>query len=624
MILRIIRIHAKRHPLQAWATAILTLFVTALWVIEPVYSSYAVDQLLTLKQGAHISLLWIFGMWAAIFVFTSLGQALEHYAMWDFGNLLVIERRNEVYRHVLDLDVAFHADQRSGEVMKIVDEAADMLWDLQRIIFQDLVPSFIAGALFLIIGFLIAPLLSLILIVTLVIYSIVVLRGVKKTWPMQHAANKLWVSGMGRAFDAVLNIVSVKSASQEESEESKLQKANHAARKRQLQVNKHWAMIESVNFFLLARILLMSIGVLMFVYDALTLGELYFFQASFFRVLVPFEILSGLLPQWNRQIGKVRLAEELLNTKPTVLHIHDGKILPSLRGEISLEAVSFAYNPHTKRFKTEDEDDETPVSLSLPHEGDAPLEHGEKHVEDHADDDEEQIKVPREVIQEVTMTIKPGEHIAFVGHSGAGKSTMAMLLNRFYDVTGGRILVDGVDLKDVDPKWWRSQIGLVLQDNIMFNDSILNNIRYARPDATLEEVQEAASRAAAAEFIEKLTHGYETLIGDRGIKLSGGQRQRLAIARAILKRPKVVILDEATSALDSVTERQVQEGIKELIKGRTSVIIAHRLSTVRSVDRIAVLDKGRLIACAPHEELLKTCDIYKQMVELQSQGMLAE
>lgn len=624
MILRIIRTHAKRHPFQAWTTGLLTAFVTALWVIEPVYSSHAVDQLLTLKTGGQVSLLWIFGIWGTIFVLTSLSQALEHYAMWDFGNLLVIERRNEVYRHVLNLDIAFHADQRSGEVMKIVDEAADMLWDLQRIIFQDLVPSFVAGILFLIIGFAIAPLLSLILILTLVMYSIVVLRGVKKTWPMQHAANKLWVSGMGRAFDAVLNIVSVKSASQEAGEEHKLQKANNAARKRQLQVNRHWAVIESVNFFLLARILLMSIGVLLFVRDALTLGELYFFQASFFRVLVPFEILSGLLPQWNRQIGKVRLAQELLQTEPTVVHAKDGKILSSLKGEIALESISFAYNPHTKHFKTDDAEDETPSpSAALPHEGDAQIERGERHSESH-DEDEEALALPREVIQDITMTIKPGEHVAFVGHSGAGKSTMAMLLNRFYDVTGGKILIDGTDIRELDPKWWRAQIGLVLQDNIMFNDSILNNIRYARPDASLEEVKEAARRAAAGEFIEKLTHGYETLIGDRGIKLSGGQRQRLAIARAMLKQPKIVILDEATSALDSVTEREVQEGIKELIHGRTSVIIAHRLSTVRSVDRIAVLEKGKLIACAPHEELLKTCDIYKEMVELQSQGMLAE
>jgi ATP-binding cassette subfamily B protein len=158
----------------------------------------------------------------------------------------------------------------------------------------------------------------------------------------------------------------------------------------------------------------------------------------------------------------------------------------------------------------------------------------------------------------------------------------------------------------------------------MFNDTLEENIRYSRRNATHEEVREAARRAAAAEFIEKLPQGYKTIIGDRGIRLSGGQRQRIAIARAILKNPKIVVLDEATSALDSVTERQVQEGIQELIQGRTSCIIAHRLSTVRSVDRIAVFDDGQLIACAPHEELLKTCAIYREMVELQSQGMLAE
>ena len=158
----------------------------------------------------------------------------------------------------------------------------------------------------------------------------------------------------------------------------------------------------------------------------------------------------------------------------------------------------------------------------------------------------------------------------------------------------------------------------------MFNDSIIENIRYTRADATDAEVFEAAKRAAAHEFIQRMPEGYKTVIGERGIKLSGGERQRLAIARAILKKPSIVVLDEATSALDSITERSVQEGIKELINGRTSFIIAHRLSTVRAVNRIAVLAGGKLIALAPHEELLKTCPVYKEMVELQSHGMLAE
>jgi ABC-type multidrug transport system fused ATPase/permease subunit len=230
----------------------------------------------------------------------------------------------------------------------------------------------------------------------------------------------------------------------------------------------------------------------------------------------------------------------------------------------------------------------------------------------------------RATIKHLSLTIKPGEHIALVGHSGAGKSTIAMLLNRFYDVTRGMIVVDGENLNDLDLTWWRKQIGLVLQDNLMFNDTIMNNIRYARPDASIDDVMEAAKRASADTFIERLPNNYETEVGERGVKLSGGERQRIAIARAILKKPTIVILDEATSALDSLTERLVQEGIKELIAGRTAIIIAHRLSTVRSVDRIAVLEDGQLIAVAPHDELLKTCDTYRQMVELQQGGVLAE
>ncbi len=229
-----------------------------------------------------------------------------------------------------------------------------------------------------------------------------------------------------------------------------------------------------------------------------------------------------------------------------------------------------------------------------------------------------------DAIKNITLDIRPGEHLALVGHSGAGKSTVAMLLNRFYDVTDGAILVDGTDMRDLDVHWWRSQIGLVLQENITFNDTIKENIRYARPDATDAEIVDAATRASAHAFISKLPKGYDTLVGERGIRLSGGERQRVAIARAILKKPSIVVLDEATSALDSITEREVQNGIKSLIEGRTAVIIAHRLSTVRSVNRIAVLADGKLIACAPHEELLKTCDAYRTMVELQQGGILAE
>jgi ABC-type multidrug transport system fused ATPase/permease subunit len=392
--------------------------------------------------------------------------------------------------------------------------------------------------------------------------------------------------------------------------------------------------VEAVNFFMLTRILLIAIGILLLIDNQLTLGELYFFQFSFFRVLTPFEILGGILPHWNKQVGKIRMSEDIRQT-PIEVANKEGALLPErMTGHLELKNVSFAYKPHP--LKVIVDPDDTPSAPVQP----------EEEIEEKMEDERSDLPEPgpplavaadhsvepakptheqrRTVLEHISLDIRPGEHVAFVGHSGAGKSTLAMLLNRFYDVTDGQILIDGTDLRDLDADWWRKQVGLVLQENTMFNDTILENIRYARPDASREEVIEAARRAAASDFIEELPQKYDTLIGDRGIRLSGGQRQRVAIARAILKKPSIVVLDEATSALDSVTEKKVQEGIKELITGRTACIIAHRLSTVRSVDRIAVLDKGKLIAFAPHEELMKTCEIYREMVELQSHGMLAE
>ena len=222
------------------------------------------------------------------------------------------------------------------------------------------------------------------------------------------------------------------------------------------------------------------------------------------------------------------------------------------------------------------------------------------------------------MLDQINFTLEKGKTIALVGPSGGGKSTLADLVPRFYDPSSGQILVDGIDLKDIATATWRSQLGIVTQESILFNDTVFNNIAFGIDGVTEAQVMEAAKIANAHEFISKLEYGYQTNIGDRGSKLSGGQRQRLSIARAVLKNPPVLILDEATSALDSESELLVQEAITKLMSSRTTLVIAHRLSTIQHADEILVIDKAKIVQRGTHAELIAQGGLYQKLSTIQS------
>ncbi|MGH9659589.1 MAG: ABC transporter ATP-binding protein, partial [Bryobacteraceae bacterium] len=221
-------------------------------------------------------------------------------------------------------------------------------------------------------------------------------------------------------------------------------------------------------------------------------------------------------------------------------------------------------------------------------------------------------------LEEVSLEVKAGEVVAVVGPSGAGKSTLASLVPRFHDATEGAVRIDGRDVRDVTLDSLRHSIGIVAQDTFLFNDTIAANIAYSRPGATREEIRTAARNALAGEFIERLPEGYETQVGERGVKLSGGQRQRIAIARALVRNAPILILDEATSHLDTESERLVQRALANLMAERTVIVIAHRLSTVRRADRIVVLDRGRVVESGRHEDLAGAGGVYQRLHEMQS------
>ncbi|RMF84363.1 MAG: ATP-binding cassette domain-containing protein, partial [Nitrospinota bacterium] len=227
---------------------------------------------------------------------------------------------------------------------------------------------------------------------------------------------------------------------------------------------------------------------------------------------------------------------------------------------------------------------------------------------------------PEPVLRHIDLTIRKGEVVALVGMSGAGKSTFVDLIPRFHDVSEGRILIDGYDIRDVTRQSLRALIGIVTQEVILFNDTIANNIAYGRADATPEEVVAAAKLAFAHDFIMEMPQGYQSMIGERGVKLSGGQRQRIAIARALLKDAPILILDEATSELDSESEFMLQKAMGNLLKGRTAIVIAHRLSTIVNADRIVVFHQGEIVEMGRHEELLSRGGLYARLYAIQFRG----
>jgi ATP-binding cassette subfamily B protein len=286
----------------------------------------------------------------------------------------------------------------------------------------------------------------------------------------------------------------------------------------------------------------------------------------------PIDVIGQIARTMNRATTSAHRVFEVLDTEPELVDVKEPVRLEPVQGRVTFEAVSFGYDG------------------------------------------------VRQVLKGVSFDVVPGELVGLVGPSGGGKSTLVSLIARFYDVTGGAVKVDGVDVRLLDSGHYRRQIGMVLQEPYLFHGTVLENIRYGLPEASNDEVIAAARAANAHDFICKLANGYDTIVGERGQTLSGGERQRVSIARAILHDPRILILDEATSAVDTETEREIQEALERLIHGRTVFAIAHRLSTLRKASRLFVIEDGCLAECGTHHELLqKTDGTYRRLFELQLQ-----
>jgi ATP-binding cassette subfamily B protein len=313
--------------------------------------------------------------------------------------------------------------------------------------------------------------------------------------------------------------------------------------------------------------LILMLGGYLVLHDQIGVGAILACSAYVVMLQAPFQLLGMLVMLGQRATASAGRIYQVLDEQPTIVDRDGASELTDVRGEVAFDDVDFAYSE------------------------DAPA-----------------------VLSDLNLHLKPGETVAMVGRTASGKTTVARLLSRFYDVRGGAVKVDGHDVRDVTLESLRAHVGVVLDEPFLFSISIRDNIAYGRPDASQDEIEAAAVAAGAAEFITRLPRGYDTIIGERGYTLSGGQRQRVAIARTLLVNPPILVLDDATSAIDVQVEQEIHEALKTLMEGRTTLIVAHRLSTIGLADRVVLLDGGRIIADGTHQELLKTTSLYVEVL----------
>jgi ATP-binding cassette subfamily B protein len=488
------------------------------------------------------------------------------------GERAVTRIREQVFGRILDQEIGFFDERRTGELTSRLSSDTSVL---QSAVSANIsiglrtAAQAVGGILFL---FFTSPTLTLLMLAVVPPVALGAVWYGRKLRKLSKEVQDALAAANEIAEEAISGIRTVRSFTAEPAEARryavKTQRSYQLAKRRAFAGGAFMGGAQTGAFASAA--LVFWYGGHLVARGAMTVGGLSAFLVYTLLVAMSLGALADLWAEFMRALGAAERVFELLDREPAMAP--SGGAVPShVAGAVELSQVSFAY-PSRKDVR---------------------------------------------VLDEVSLRLEPGEIVAVVGPSGAGKSTMAGLIARLYDPGEGRVLLDGRDVRELDVAFLRRQIGTVAQEPILFGTSIAENIRYGRPGATDEEVREAARAANAAAFVERFPSGYETLVGERGVQLSGGQKQRVAIARAVLKDPRILVLDEATSALDAESEHLVKEALERLMRGRTTLIIAHRLSTVKDAHRVVVLDAGRVVQSGPHAELVLEDGLYRRLVERQ-------
>lgn len=546
------------------------------------------DTFIASAGGATLDLNRIVVILLGIFLVQAAFNFLRTYMIAQVGEGVVADLRRTLYRHLMGLSLRFFETRRTGEITSRLTSDASV------------VQSAVSGALAQLVNQLALLVGSVVLLfvtnwrltlLMLAVVPVVMLAARLFGQRLRRLSTEFQdrvAAANARAEEAIAGVRVVKSFAAEPFEAERygdLVAASYRVALRRAAFRA--AFFSGVVFAMFTAVsAVLYVGGRLVVGGSLTPGELVQFLLYTLFVAGAVGSLTGLYSQFQEALGASKRIFELLGERSDLTPADSPRPLESVRGLVRFERVSFRYG-------------------------------GAAGAEGDAAEAKADLRDRRAVLHDLTLTAEPGEVTALVGPSGAGKSTLVALVARFYDPTEGRVTLDGTDLRAFDERDLRAHIGVVPQETQLFSGTVQENIRYGRPGASDAEVEAAARAANAHDFITAFPEGYETVVGERGVKLSGGQRQRVAIARALLKDPRILILDEATSSLDSESESLVQEALETLMQGRTVFVIAHRLSTVRSADRILVLDGGRVVQAGSHDALLAQGGLYSELYRKQ-------
>ncbi|MEN0642815.1 ABC transporter ATP-binding protein [Alkalicoccobacillus gibsonii] len=570
-------VFVKPYWKQIAATIVIGILKFGIPLLLPLVMMYIIDDLIlndALSQADKLStLFWIMG--GMFFLFVVIRPPVEYYrqyfAQW-IGNKVLFDIRDQLFGHIQKLSLRFYSNRKVGEIISRVihdvEQTKNFVITGLMNIWLDLFTIVIAIIIMMNLHFW----LTIVAISMFPLYGLSIKYFYARLRGLTRDRSQALAEVQGHLHERVQGMNIIRSFALEDHEQKAFAKRNnHFLNKALDHTNwnaKTFAVVNTITDF--APLLVLLVSGYFVITGSLEVGAMTAFVLYMERLYSPLRRLINSSTTLTQSIASMDRVFEFVDEKYDIKDSDQASDLDKVNGDVSFQHVSFSYE-----------------SESEP------------------------------VLMDINLDVRSGETIAFVGMSGGGKSTLISLIPRFYDVTEGRILIDDHDIRSFRVRTLRDKIGMVLQDNILFSDSIKMNIKMGNPEASDEDVIQAAKLANAHEFILGLAHGYDTQVGERGVKLSGGQKQRIAIARVFLKNPPILIFDEATSALDLESEHYIQEALGTLAKDRTTFIVAHRLSTITSADRIVVIENGQISEVGSHEELMKKEGSYHKLFQVQ-------